>query len=982
MKNIERKYAYYDEGNLPAEGVEGVTYLTLYSSEAGNTYDGWIWDPDRIHFSATERTFGYRYPLNEDYCWDDEVIVDLSNAQNRKEASEYETGRITSFNTNVSDRPIVLNDVDILGLTEEERESKASMVLFTPIPLIKTAYIHAEIEVSMKMNISPDNTNGNVRVEAFYILNNTSDRVMRPNPVNHYAVTKENEYHTMRLMYWNPAVNHENHNYIGVKLLVTGGTAEIGISSNPAYGDAIITVASNGLTGDHIESGDPESISISGKFLVPYGYRLRPSDYTVLCTYDTDEVYNVSSCCNFTPEMWTEVTEPEITLTAEYMGLYASMTVGLADIVRIELMGIEDVYSSYTLNIDDYMVLAYFEDGEWMEVTDQCTFSPAMGTAITQDTVLTATYSPSWMEPGTTFTDSLTITKHTSYRSATGGHGLIYTLYDNRVIEITGTADYDAADLMGATAPRGTMTAHEIIEVPSSIFNDPSLSNNENYILKWAASGTPAGLSVQGIINSAATSSDYRDESDWSWSHQVTTFLGFKNVHFTSVYTGPTSDESYAERYNTILFDFENQGELTSDELSFLNNVDNTPIRGKLGVHHADFMFAACRLLTNLDFVSNWNTSEFTNLNYTFQQCYHLLNVDGLTDWDVSDVTEMYNTFAYCEALESSRGLANWDVSSVTIMQQTFYCCYNMPGDAFWFWRPDSVSNLTMLFSLCKSIESVKFFASWDKSVWRSIQGMCSGMESLEDLQGLEGLDFSVLDQYSYSFIGGSGIESAHGSEDWVFDANKTNTPVLFGSCANLTDISALANWDMSVARDLSNMFKNCSSLADLTPISGWDTSRVLYMNSTFENCSELADLYPLADWDTSHVQLMRYTFAYCNKARYIGCLSGWTVSSVGGVLCTEYMFARNEDSYIYDADSLNWNVPKYNYTDPRLYRCEPAWQCLWFYNQSGGADASHMFEGTSVPAASTYSVMKLSDKEHPLPYWYYHNDKQINELA
>ena len=60
MSNIERSYSYHDDGVLPSQGEYGVTYLTLYSSGAGNVYDGWIWDPDRINYSETERTFGYR----------------------------------------------------------------------------------------------------------------------------------------------------------------------------------------------------------------------------------------------------------------------------------------------------------------------------------------------------------------------------------------------------------------------------------------------------------------------------------------------------------------------------------------------------------------------------------------------------------------------------------------------------------------------------------------------------------------------------------------------------------------------------------------------------------------------------------------------------------------------------------------------------------------------------------------------------------
>ena len=202
MSNIERKYSYLDEGVFPEIGEYGVTYLTLYSSGAGNVYDGWMWDPDRVHYSETERTFGYRNPDYPDYCWDDEVVVDLSNAQSRQESSEFAQGRITSFNTNVSSRPIVLQDIDITGLDEEEREALATTVLFSAIPLVKDAYIQAMVEVQMKVNISPTNTNGMVRVEAFYILNDESDRTMRPNPVHTFAVSTANERHILVLNFY------------------------------------------------------------------------------------------------------------------------------------------------------------------------------------------------------------------------------------------------------------------------------------------------------------------------------------------------------------------------------------------------------------------------------------------------------------------------------------------------------------------------------------------------------------------------------------------------------------------------------------------------------------------------------------------------------------------------------------------------------------------------------------------------------------
>lgn len=437
MSNIERKYAYLDEGVFPEEGEYGITYLTLYSSNAGNTYDGWIYDPNhRIPTSLTERTFGYRHPEYTDYAWDDEVVVDLSNAQNRQESSEFEQGRITSFNTNVSSSPIVLQDVDITGMTEEEREREATTVLFSAIPLVKDAYIQAMIEIQAKVNLSSNNTNGMVRVEAFYILNDESDRTMRPNPVHTFAVATANERHTLPFLYWNPALKHEDSNYIGVKLLCTGGTSEIGISDDPEYGDAIITLTSAGLTGDHIDDATPESLWIEGLASVSYGRVLDIDDYMVFCEYSDGSVYVVTRLCTFSPEMGTQVTQP-ISLTATYMGLTASMTVAPVAPNYIKIYGV-DAYTGneYTLQQNDYAVFGYYDDDLVEEITSQCTFAPAMGTTISGDTTLVASY----IDPVShnVLTDSMDIS-HCVARSGSWEDGLVYTLYENGHIVITGS---------------------------------------------------------------------------------------------------------------------------------------------------------------------------------------------------------------------------------------------------------------------------------------------------------------------------------------------------------------------------------------------------------------------------------------------------------------------------------------------------------------------------------------------------------------
>jgi len=447
MSTVKRKYEYYDLGVLPEEGEYGITYLTLYSSTSGNIYDGWIYDPDnKIPVSVTERTFGYRNPRFPQYCWDDEVIVDLSNPQSREE-SDFTQGRIVSFNTNVSPYPIVLQDIDVTEMTESERERHATTVLFTAIPLVSDAYIQAQVEVQCKCNLSPDNTSGEMRIEAFYILNDESDRTMRPNPVHTFTVSSANERHTLPWLYFNPALKHEDNNYIGVKLICTGGTAEIGISDAREYGDAIITLTSAGLTGDSIFAGKPISLDIFGLEEVVPGYKLNIEDYTVFCEYDTGEVYEVTKLCDFDPEMGTEIVESVTILTALYSGLSASMAIMLGMIDHIELSGNESIHGSYTLDIDDYTVMAYFDNGDIWDVTELCSYSPAMGTTVTENTTLTATLQPSWM-PESTFTDSLELTKIGVRRQTSTGNDLIYTLYNDDVLVISGgVSDSWVADI-------------------------------------------------------------------------------------------------------------------------------------------------------------------------------------------------------------------------------------------------------------------------------------------------------------------------------------------------------------------------------------------------------------------------------------------------------------------------------------------------------------------------------------------------------
>ena len=802
MSNIERKYSYLDEGVFPEEGEYGVTYLTLYSSGAGNVYDGWIWDPDRVHYSETERTFGYRNPDYPDYCWDDEVVVDLSNAQSRQESSEFAQGRITSFNTNVSNRPIVLQDIDITGLDEEEREALATTVLFSAIPLVKDAYIQAMVEVQCKVNLSPTNTNGMVRVEAFYILNDESDRTMRPNPVHTFAVSTANERHTLPWLYWNPALKHEDNNYIGVKLLCTGGTAEIGISDNPEYGDAMITLTSAGLTGDHIDSGYPVSLDIYGKSMVPPGYKLKESDYTVLCTYDTGEVYEVTRLCEFTPPMGTKVVDAVTTLTAEYHGLTASMSIVLAQLEEIQLIPVSMQYEDeYTFDISDYTVLAYFDSGDIMDITEDenTVYSPVMGTTITQTTTLTATYTPEWA-PGSSFEDEVEIeiiASHTAIDTGTNElGGLIYTLYDDGIVEITGNAN-----VMGEVPEVGDY--HEVIAIPSNIRQDIISEGFETYTLKWNAEGEVGGAYLPG-----------------GTGYLASRLIDFSNVQIKP-YVARYPQGSIYGQSNPVQIYFSGQSELTSSDLSFLNNityvdVDNVPVSVTTGAYSPyleygtlESAFYHCESITDLDFLSNVDFSRVNNTASMCAYCLSLTDIEGLKSADMSRVTTMANMFLHCESLETARDTSLWDPALVTstVNMFAYTALENLAGVGQVLFGRSISGNVTNedMFAYSNINDLYGIDPNWFKNSKLQPARIFENILSLTSLNGSAGLDLST----------------------------KTSVQQMFSGSINLRDISAAASWNVAGVRTYSYMFGG-NAVRNLNYLSGWDLSSGNTFNGMF----------------------------------------------------------------------------------------------------------------------------------------------------
>ena len=104
-----------------------------------------------------------------------------------------------------------------------------------------------------------------------------------------------------------------------------------------------------------------------------------------------------------------------------------------------------------------------------------------------------------------------------------------------------------------------------------------------------------------------------------------------------------------------------------------------------------------------------------------------------------------------------------------------------------------------------------------------------------------------------------------------------SNMSNAFAEFSNLTDISGIADWDMSGVKYMTFMFRDANSLAEASAVYEWDTSNVSSMYGMFYKASSLESLN-LSHWNTSNVERFDGMFEQAKSLRTIN-LTNWNTS-------------------------------------------------------------------------------------------------------
>lgn len=327
-------------------------------------------------------------------------------------------------------------------------------------------------------------------------------------------------------------------------------------------------------------------------------------------------------------------------------------------------------------------------------------------------------------------------------------------------------------------------------------------------------------------------------------------------------------------------------------------------------------MFSNCHALTNLD-VSKFNTSNVTNINEMFAGTGKINMID-MSKWDLSKLSNgNYESggFAkvfkgsYCENIK----LPNMNLKKEfnTYYGNTFSFLYGLKS----LQAPELVNsytnNIRFLFAGDHELYDVDM-SDWDFSNVTYAYGAFYGTKISNVSVNLSNAKDSIYSMFRESYadsinISNLEISSKVTDTKWMFGDTKsttidfvdsngntkfdtsgvTNMSYMFRNSKNLTTINGLNKLNTSNLKDIGAMFYNCNSLTSID-LSYWNTSNINNVTSDlstndktglFENCYNLVDLKLPRKFITSKVRNISGMF---NNTRLTSLdLSGWDTSNV-----------------------------------------------------------------------------------------------------
>lgn len=210
---------------------------------------------------------------------------------------------------------------------------------------------------------------------------------------------------------------------------------------------------------------------------------------------------------------------------------------------------------------------------------------------------------------------------------------------------------------------------------------------------------------------------------------------------------------------------------LTSLDLTFFNTYKVKSMAG---------MFQECWALTSIEFGPNFNTMDVTDLNSMFYSCKALTTIKNRGRLSTSSATNLAYMFYGCEKLDMSALAEDFNTELVTDMEHMFYNCKALKSLNLKKWDMSKVTKTYCMFQNCSNLTTIYRNDDWSKKAKAITSGnsMFSGCTSLKGGKGTS---------YNSSK---TGLNMAHPDNDGVsgyFTGEETSSNQLYGVAIGTT---------------------------------------------------------------------------------------------------------------------------------------------------------------------------------------------------
>ena len=231
-----------------------------------------------------------------------------------------------------------------------------------------------------------------------------------------------------------------------------------------------------------------------------------------------------------------------------------------------------------------------------------------------------------------------------------------------------------------------------------------------------------------------------------------------------------------------------------NDDTTYSSQIKIISFEEIIAPMNTSYIFRNLNQVTEIQNITNLNTSNVTNMQGMFYRCQSLQQLPIRT-FNTSNVTDMSFMFYDCNQLYKL-DLSNFDTSKVTTMRAMFYGASGMEILDVRHFDTSNVTNLAWTFGAGDNVDQ---------------------NQKLKKIIGLENWDVSKVTDMQRLFRHQRKLESLDLSS-W----NTSNVEIMmqvFNCCYSLRDLN-IDGWDMSKATDMSNFMnsnKNINSEITIT---------------------------------------------------------------------------------------------------------------------------------------------------------------------